>query len=476
MSSTRIGMTAAEKVPPQSLEAERAALGAMLLGNEASREAIAKLVSKVQVDDFYRTAHQKLYAGIRAIFDKGEKVDMITVTEWLRKNDSLEQAGGHSYIAGLVDEIPLVSNVDEYARIISEKAVMRRLMEVGNDLFGRAIEDAMPVDDLVNGVSQILYEIAQDRFSGGMQPINQYVLHEIEKVEQLMARAGEIGLITGLPTGFELLDQLTSGLHPAELIVLAARPGMGKTSFALNVAEHIAMHRKVPVLIFSLEMSAQSLVRRLLCAHARVDSQSVRRGQLFGEDRARIMQAFGVLNELPIWIDESSRLTPIELRARARRILGEAKAPEGEGIIIVDYMQMMDCHADGTGGRPENRQQEITAISRSLKAVAKELKMPVLVLSQLSRAPERRDDSRPRLSDLRESGAIEQDADVVIFLYRDKKDATDVPQGEMQMGWVTRLSVAKQRNGPTGAFPLYFNRQYTRFDLLETSQLVAEDE
>ncbi len=476
MTPARASVSGLERVPPQSLETERAALAAMLLGNDASREAIARMVSRVQVRDFYRTGHQKLYSAIRDLFEKGEKVDMITVTEWLRKNEALEVAGGHSYVAGLVDEIPLVANIDDYARIISEKSVMRRLMEVGSDLFGRASEDAIGADDLVNTVSQVLYEIAQNRFSGGMQKINTLVMQEIEKVERLASRQ-DGSMITGLSWGFPILDQLTSGLHPGELVVLAARPGMGKTSLALNVAESVGLRRQVPVLIFSLEMSAQALVRRLLCSHARVDSQSVRRGQLFGEDRARIMQAFGVLNDLPLWIDESSRLTPIELRARARRVLGEAHAAEGEGLIIVDYMQMMDCYIEGSGNRPENRQQEITAISRSLKAVAKELKMPVLVLSQLSRAPERRgDDARPRLSDLRESGAIEQDADVVIFIYRDRKDQSDQAQGEIEQGWVTRLSVAKQRNGPTGAFRLFFNRQYTRFDLLADGQLVAEDE
>jgi len=238
----------------------------------------------------------------------------------------------------------------------------------------------------------------------------------------------------------------------------------------------VAQQKKVPVLVFSMEMSAHSLVRRLLCAHARVDSQSVRRGNPYPEDRAKLFQAASVLHELPIWIDESSRLTPLELRARARRVLGETRATEGQGLIIVDYLQLMDYNAEGFAQRPENRQQEITAISRSMKAVAKELNVPVIVLSQLSRAPERREVNKPRLSDLRESGAIEQDADVVTFIYRDPKDS---PEGGMegdQQSYMARVSVAKQRNGPTGTFPLMFNRAYTRFDQIESSQLLPDDE
>lgn len=463
----------AERVPPQSLEAERAALGAMLLGSDASREAIAKAVAGLSVPDFYRTSHQRLYAAICSLFEHGEKVDLITVTESLRKTGALEDAGGTSYVAGLVDEIPLVANIEEYTRIIKDKATMRRLMEIGGNLYGRAVEDSMAVEELLNNVSQLIYDVSQHRFQGGMQPLKQLVLPEIEKVEQLTARAAsETGMLTGLPTGFRWLDDLTSGLQSGELHVVAGRPGMGKTSFALNIAEHVCLHRKVPVLIFSMEMSAPALVRRLLCSHARVDSQSVRRGQLYGEDRVKLLQAAGVLNDLTIWIDESSRLTPLELRARARRVLGELHATEG--LVIVDYLQLMDIGGEGFGRRTENRQQEITSICRSLKAVAKDLNVPVLVLSQLSRAPERRESSKPRLSDLRESGAIEQDADVVIFIYRDPNDRPE--EGTNPQGTVTRIGVAKQRNGPTGSFQVYFNRSYTRFDDIETSQLYPDEE
>jgi replicative DNA helicase len=466
-----------QRVPPQNLDAERAALGAMLMGSDSSHEAITKAIETLSVTDFYRTGHQKIYVAIRGLFDKGEKVDLITVSEELRRIGEIDTAGGSSYVASLIDEIPMVANMDEYARIIRDKATMRRLMEVGSSLFGRASEDSMAVEELLNNASQILYEISQKRFSGGLQPLKNLVLPEIEKVEALAARAGtEADMLTGLPTGYHWLDQLTSGLQAGELNVVAARPGMGKTSFALNIAEHVAMVRKVPVLIFSMEMSAHALVRRLLCSHARVDSQSVRRGQLYDEDRGKLYQAASVLNELPIFIDESSRLTPLEMRARARRIFGEAHVKEGDGLIIVDYLQLMDYGAEGFSSRVENRQQEITAISRSAKAIAKELNVPVMMLSQLSRAPERREVSKPRLSDLRESGAIEQDADVVVFIWRDPKDAPEGGEESGGHGIVTRISVAKQRNGPTGSFPLYFNRAYTRFDHLETSQIQPDED
>jgi len=470
-------VTPMQRVPPQNLEAERAALGAMLMGTDSSREAIIKAIEMLSVADFYRTGHQKIFTAIRSLFDKGEKADLITVSEELRRAGEIETAGGASYVASLVDEIPLVANMDEYARIVRNKATMRRLMEVGSSLFGRASEDSMAVEELLNNASQLLYEISQQRFSGGLQSLKNLVLPEIEKVEALAARAGtEADMLTGLPTGYHWLDQLTSGLQAGELNVVAARPGMGKTSFALNIAEHVARVRKVPVLIFSMEMSSHALVRRLLCSHARVDSQSVRRGQLYDEDRGKLYQAASVLNELPIFIDESSRLTPLEMRARARRVLGEAHVKSGDGLIIVDYLQLMDYGSEGFASRVENRQQEITAISRSAKAIAKELNVPVMMISQLSRAPERREVSKPRLSDLRESGAIEQDADVVIFIWRDPKDAPEGGEEGGGQGIVTRISVAKQRNGPTGSFPLYFNRAYTRFDHLETSQIQPDED
>ncbi len=470
------------RVPPQDLSAERAALSAMLQGTATSREAIAKAVADLKTDDFYRGAHQEIYGAIRGLFESGEAIDSITVCDRLRRDGTLESAGGPAYVAGLIDEVSIATNIEEYVKIVRAKATLRRLMDVGHVLFGKAAENREEPDELLNAMSQRLYDIAQERLQFGLMPMKGTLLSEVEKVEALASRAATEGaMLTGLPTGYHWLDQLTSGLQKGEMVVLAARPGMGKTSFALNIAENVAAQRKVPVLIFSLEMSAHSLVRRMICAHAKVNSHDVRRGRLYAEDRSRILNGAAVLHDLPIWIDESSRLTPMQVRARARRVLGETGA--FDGLIIIDYLQMMDAVAEDDGGRYESRQQEITSISRGIKAVAKDLNVPVLVLSQLSRAPERRDTgaktqggSKPRLSDLRESGAIEQDADVVMFIYRDPIDAQEGEGTAEHQGYVARVSVAKQRNGPTGTFRLYFHRSYTAFGPLSDSGFMPDDE
>jgi len=466
---------AVEKVPPSNLEAERATLGAMLLGTDASRDAIGKAATIVRPPDFYRIGHQRIAHAIFMLFEQGEKVDLLTTAEYLKKSGELESAGGPAYIGGLVDELPIVANIEEYARIIREKATMRRLMEIGSALFGTASEDAVPVAELLNDASQSLFNLTSEMLRGGMQQAKDLLLPEIERIEMLAAR-GSTDAVTGLPTGFRLLDEMTAGLQKEEFIVVAARPGQGKSSFILNVVENVCLTRHIPVLIFSLEMSASSLVRRLICSHARVDSQRVRRGHLFPEDKGNLMQALHVLDTMNIWIDDSPHLSPIEIRAKARRLLAESG--QSDGLILVDYLQMMDTGHERGMIRMENRQQEIAYISRSLKAVAKDLKVPVVVASQLSRAPERREGrhSRPRLSDLRESGAIEQDADVVLFLYREEQRREEQPQADVRQGWVTQLAVAKQRNGPTGRFPLFFNRAYTRFDSFESSEITPEEE
>lgn len=470
--------SALDKIPPQNLEAERAALGAMLLGDEASREAVAKAMATLRPEDFYKTAHQRIFAAMRALFEESEKIDAVTVKDKLEQGGHLETAGGPAYIGGLVDELPLTSMIEEYARIVKDKADMRKVVEVGNGLFSRGMEGAFSVMDLLNQGTQRLLEIMTQRYAGGMRPIREYMIPTIERVEKLAARAErEAGFLTGLPTGYKKLDEALSGLQNGELVILAARPGMGKTSFALNVAENVATQRRAPVLIFSMEMSSHQLVTRMLCAHAKVNSHDVRMGRTFPEDRAKLHHSAGVLNDLPVLIDDASRLTPLEIRAKARRVLAEHKS-EGNALIIVDYLQLMEIGNDSFGSRSENRQQEITTISRLLKAVAKELNVPVMVLSQLSRAPERREGTKqkPRLSDLRESGSIEQDADVVIFLYRDvKEEGGEGQETGIEQGWITRVLIAKQRNGPTGVLELYFNRPYTRFDEIET-HFTADDE
>jgi len=477
MALTRNSSSSADRVPPQNLEAERACLGAMLLGHDGAREAIAKAVVLAAPRDYYRTGHQKIAEAISSLFNQGEKVDLITVAEYLRKSGDLQLVGGDAYIAGLVDEMPLVSNIEEYAEIIKEKAVLRRLMEIAARLYGNASEDSSPGAVVLNDASQNLYDLMQDSLRGSMMPISKLVLQEVEHIEQLSNRANT-DVVTGLPTGFKHLDEMTSGFQKGELIVIAARPGQGKTSFLLNIVEHICDKRKdAPIILFSLEMSAQSLVRRMICAHARVDSQRVRRGHLYPEDKANLMQAYPVLERMNIWIDDSSRMTPLELRAKARRVIAETRATDA--LVVVDYLQLLDAGADRGVARMESRQAEIAFISRTLKGVAKDLGVPVVVASQLSRAMDKRDEKnrRPRLSDLRESGAIEQDADVVVFLYREEKKAdASGPQEDMRQGWVSQCSIAKQRNGPTGRFPLYFNRAYTRFDSLDNTEIQQEDE
>jgi replicative DNA helicase len=474
---TRSAPAAADRVPPQNLEAERACLGAMLLGHEGSREAIAKAVVLAAPRDYYRTGHQKIADAIASLFNQGEKVDLITVAEHLRKSGDLQLVGGEAYIAGLVDEMPLVANIEEYAGIIKEKAVLRRLMEIAARLYGNASEDATPGGEVLNNASQSLYDLMQDSMRGNMLKMESLVLNEVEHIEALSSRA-TTDMVTGIATGFKQLDEMTSGLQRGELIVIAARPGQGKTSFMMNMVDNVCnKHKNTPVIVFSLEMSASSLVRRMICAHARVDSQRVRRGHLYPEDKANLMQSYPILSQQNIWIDDSSRLTPLELRAKARRVIAESKAQDA--VVIVDYLQLLDAGHERNQARMESRQAEIAFISRTLKGVAKDLNVPVVVASQLSRAMDKRDEKnrRPRLSDLRESGAIEQDADVVVFLYREEKKADASGQKEdMRHGWVSQCSIAKQRNGPTGRFQLYFNREFTRFDSIENSEIQPEDE
>ena len=464
-------------LPPHSLEAERWALGAMMLGTDASQEAVAVAAGMITEQDFYRASHQAVFRAILQLSERGEKVDLVTVADALGRAGDLESAGGRAYLAGLLDEMPLVANLESYLKIIQEKSSMRRLMDIGHRLLGSATAGVGEAEALIQAATQRLYEVSITGTRGGLVSVKKMVLPTMEKLTTLSQRAmSEEGFITGLPTGFHWLDQMTSGLQGGEMIVLAARPGMGKTSLALNIAMNVAEAKGIPVLIFSIEMSAHDLVLRLLCSRAQVDSHDVRKGRLYGEDRNKIHLAANILNEMPIWIDESSRLTPLEVRSRVRRVLGETKAPQA--LVIVDYMQLMDFTVDWGGSRPENRQQEITSISRSLKAVAKELGIPILVLSQLSRAPERRDEKkiRPRLSDLRESGSIEQDADAVLMIYQDPAENRPPEDGSIPLVINARVALAKNRNGPTGTFPLEFHKPFTRFYHREHHQLLPEDE
>lgn len=434
-----------ERLPPQNLEAERSTLGSMLL----DRDAIGRVFELLNEEAFYHDGHRRIFRAILDLYDRNEPVDYITLTDQLTRGGDLEAVGGAAYLTRLTDAVPTAAHAEHYARIVKEKFILRNLIRTSTEVISRCYAAEEDADHLLDSAEKSIFDLAQSRQRGQVLKIKDVIHDAMELVENLSKRETHI---TGVPTGFPDLDELTSGFQRGELVILAARPSMGKTAFCLNIAGNAALEAKVPVGIFSLEMSAESLVTRMLCAEARVRLQAVRAGRLGEGDLGHLSMAAGRLFDASVFIDDSPSLNVLELRSKARRL----KAEHDIGMVIVDYIQMM------TGvGRQDNRQQEIASISRSLKSLAKELHTPVVVLSQLSRAPEARGDRRPQLSDLRESGAIEQDADVVLFIYREayyEKDKKDDKTAE--------LIVAKQRNGPTGTVKLIFNQEYTRFDSL----------
>ncbi len=432
-----------EKLPPQNLEAERSTLGAMLL----EREAIGKVVEILTEETFYSEAHRRIFRAIVDLYDRNEPVDYITLTDLLSRWGDLEAAGGAPYLTSLTDSVPTAAHVEHYARIVKEKYLLRRLIRTSTELITRSYSGEEEADGLLDEAERSMFELSQNRQRGGVLKIKDVIHDAMELVEKFSKHETHI---TGVPTGFPDLDEMTSGLQAGELVIMAARPSMGKTALALNLASYAALEAKLPVAVFSLEMSAEALVTRMLCSEARVNVHAVRTGRLAEGDLGHLSMAAGRLFDAAIYIDDSPSATVLELRSKARRL----KAEQNIGLVIVDYIQMISSNT-----RSDNRQQEIAVISRSLKALAKELRVPVLAISQLSRAPEARGDRRPQLSDLRESGAIEQDADVVMFIYREayyEKDKRDDRTAE--------VIVAKQRNGPTGTVKLVFNQQYTRFD------------
>ncbi|MCD4812104.1 replicative DNA helicase [bacterium] len=438
-------VTSPEKIPPQNLEAERSTLGAMLL----DQEAIARVLELVNENTFYQAAHRIIFRAILELYNRNEPVDYITMTDLLSRWGELDKIGGAAYITGLTDDVPTTAHVEHYARIIKEKYILRNLIRTSTQLVSRCYAEVEDTDALLDEAEKAIFDLSQDRQRGSVLQIRDIIHDAMEMVENLSKHESHI---TGVPTGYPELDQMTSGFQPGELVILAARPSMGKTALALNMASYAAIEGKVPVAIFSLEMSSESLVTRMLCSDGRVDLQAVRTGRLGEGDLGHLSMAAGRLFDAPIFIDDSPSSTILEIRSKARRL----KSEHNIGLIVIDYIQMMSG-----SGKMENRQQEIATISRSLKGLAKELRIPVLVLSQLSRAPESRGggDRRPQLSDLRESGAIEQDADLVSFIYREAyydKDKKDDKTAE--------IIIAKQRNGPTGFVKLIFNQQYTRFD------------
>jgi replicative DNA helicase len=417
------------KLPPQNVEAEQSVLGGMLLQNDA----INRVVEILRPDDFYREAHRKIYQAIIDLYQSNEPADLVTVTNVLKKKGVLEDAGGAAYLSELVDRVPTTANIASYSKIIREKAIVRELIQGANAIVEKGFEDQGNVDEYLDGAEKIIFEIAQRKLQQGFYPIKDIVRDSFKAIENLYEKKE---LITGVPTGYRDFDRITSGLQRSDLIVIAGRPSMGKTAFALNIVEHAALEADIPTAVFSLEMSRQQLVQRMLCSKAEVDASKLRGGFLSESDWPKLTRAAGLLSDSPVFIDDSPALNVLEIRAKARRLQREHNI----GLIVIDYLQLMR-----SVGKAESREREISEISRSLKALAKELNVPVVALSQLNRGVEARQDKRPQLADLRESGAIEQDADVIVFIYRDEMynpNSADAGKAEIIIG--------KQRNGPTG--------------------------
>ncbi|HCP15285.1 MAG TPA: replicative DNA helicase [Peptococcaceae bacterium] len=432
-----------EKMPPHSNEAEQAVLGAMLL----DREAVVVASEMLTAADFYRDAHRLIFGAIRDLEIRGDSVDLVTVTENLRLKDSLEKVGGMSYLASLANMVPTTAGIRYYAKIVAEKALLRQLIRVTNDINLRCYEAKDETQFLLGQAEQSIFQIGRSAGGQGLLSIRDMIPDMVERIESLSKR--QEGL-TGVPSYFKVLDQFTSGWQPSDLIILAARPSMGKTAFALNLAESAAVRAKVPVGVFSLEMSREQLLLRLLSSRANIEQTALRNGRLSGSDWQKLVDAAAILSAAPIYIDDTPGITVSELRSRARRL----KAEQDLQLILVDYLQLMS--GDKKGG--DNRQQEISEISRSLKALARELKVPIIALSQLSREVEKTADKRPGLSHLRESGALEQDADMVMFIYREEYyDRNTERKG------IAEIIVAKHRNGPVGTIELGFDDRYTKF-------------
>ncbi|MBI4379254.1 MAG: replicative DNA helicase [Nitrospinae bacterium] len=438
------------KLPPQNIEAEQSILGAILLEKEALPKSLEILRDE---NYFYRDSHRKIFAAMLELFEKNQPVDLMTLSEQLRKRNQLEEVGNIDYLISLVESTPTAANIQYHSKIVKEKGILRNLISTSTEIHNHCYENAEDVDELLDFAEKKIFEISQNKITPSFININQVVKESFDTIERLFERKE---LVTGVPTGFADFDQKTAGLHPSDLIIIAGRPSMGKTAFCLNIATHVGAIKNKTVAIFSLEMSREQLVIRMLCSEARINAGKVRTGYLSKSDWPDLTRAAGLLSESKVFIDDSPAQSVLDIRAKARRL----QAEKGLDLIIVDYLQLMR-----TRGKVENRQQEISEITRSLKALAKELKVPIVAVSQLSRAPEQRSDRRPQLSDLRESGAIEQDADIVVFVYREEfYKETPENQG------IAEIIIGKQRNGPTGPLSLAFFKEYTRFDNLASDK------
>jgi len=435
------------KVPPHDLDAEQAVLGSML----TDKDAVISSVEVLKVDDFYREDNQSIYEAILNLYNRSEPIDIITLKNELVSMDKFEKVGGLEYLASLPDKVPTTANVQKYIKIVEEKAILRKLIKTANEIIELGYNPTEEVEDIMDGAERKIFDIIQNKNQKGYAPIKDVLVESFTKLEELYNRKQHI---TGVPTGFSELDYKTAGLHGSDLVLIAARPAMGKTAFALNIATNAALRGNTPVALFSLEMSKEQLVNRVLCSEAMVDSNKVRTGKIEEEDWVKLAEAIGPLSEAEIYIDDTPGISIMDIRTKCRKL----KLEKNIGLVVIDYLQLVQ----GSSKRGGSREQEISEISRSLKIMAKEINVPVIALSQLSRAAEQRPDHRPMLSDLRESGAIEQDADIVMFLYRD-----DYYNKESEKKDIAEVIIAKHRGGSTGTVELLWLGNYTKFVNLE---------
>ncbi len=434
-----------QNLPPQNLDAEYNVLGAVFIDNDS----LPKLLEIISIDDFYRASHQKIFAAMVELFEKSEPIDLLTLSERLRKNKHLEEVGGTDYLASLEENTATSAQVTYHGKIIREKKILRQLIKSATQIVSDSYQESGDVDEILDGAEKSIFQIAEKKVKVGFVPIKKILFDSFEEIEKLYDKKQ---FITGVPSGFTDLDNKTTGFQPSDLIIVAGRPSMGKTALTLNMARNAAVDGGVPVAFFSLEMSKEQLGLRLLCSEARVDSNKAKTGYLAREDWGKLTNAGGRLTDAPLYIDDAAGISVLDVRARARRLMSE----KGLGMIMIDYLQLMRGSS-----KSESRQLEISEMTRSLKALAKELNVPMIVLSQLSRKPEERTDKRPVLSDLRESGAIEQDADVVLFVHREEFYNADCDRPG-----VADIIIGKQRNGPIGTVELSFGKEFTRFDNL----------
>ena len=440
-------MVEEERIPPQNLAAEQSVLGSMLI----DKGAVVKSIEILHPDSFYRDAHRFIFEAILKLFDKDEPIDSVTVTEMLRSEGKLDAVGGSVYIADLINSVPTAANVEHYARIVEEKATLRRLIEAGTKIVSQAFSDPDDIDQVLDRAEKEIFGIALKRAKEGFNKIDHVLKDVLNKIDTMYDKKESL---TGISSGFPDLDAYTAGFQNSDLIIIAARPAVGKTALSLNIAQGIAMKQKIPVAIFSLEMSKEQLVQRMLCSEAEIDAQRLKTASLPDVGWKKLTKAIGRLSEAPIFVDDTAAITAMEIRAKSRRL----KMEKGLGLVIVDYMQLMQGRK-----RVENRVQEVSEIARSLKTLARELNIPVVAVSQLSRAIEQRHDRRPLLSDLRESGEIEQTADVVIFIHRE-----DYYNPASTKGNIAEVIIAKQRNGPVGTVELVFRKEIAKFSSKES--------